>query len=103
MEATGRLMEGLEHWLEQSTKPLYASSKYKNQVDPITWMNRNIWLNDEYKPKAADSTGVQQILDVYLYCIDRYMKGLTMSNKPNVYGYFKKFMDGVDYKAKELV
>ena len=30
------------------------------------------------------------------------MKGLTMSNKPNVYGYFKKFMDGVDYKATPI-
>ena len=102
-EMSDRIEEGLEHWLTQSTVPLYSNKKYKGQIDPITWMNRNIALDPTLNVTGADQHSIYAALDIYLYCIDKYMKGQTISRRPRAYGYYTKWMDDAKYFINEIV
>ena len=109
------LLEGLKHWLRCDRLPMDrvfhkknqrytvkgTHSKYRNQVDPITFMNNYDWRSLGFDVKGASGTDIPYTLDKYLYCLDNFMKGKYMAKLSDTSYVYKNWMRNVDYKIAE--
>ena len=109
------LLEGLKHWLRCDRNPLdrkfYEKGKeciiegthpkYRNQVDPITFMNNYDWNGSAVNTKGASGIDVKYTLDVYLYCLDKFVKNKYMSRIGDTNYVYRNWLNTVDYGILE--
>lgn len=109
------LLEGLKHWLRCDRLPLerefHEKTKmfkiagthptYRNQVDPITFMNNYDWSSSSVNVKGASGIDVKYTLDIYLYCLDKFVKNKYMSRVGDTNYVYHNWMNKVNYKIAE--